>query len=166
MFTKYFAVDASKYPMRTQRLTRSEVRTICRQFETVPYWDGVVKEGESDSREFDEYELASSSGLLDRQVRSADNMESIGRITDLSFDTRTGELVYLVLTSSENEHRAIPLGAFDGKADSSTWMVDLPSKLIFQFKPFSPTNPPRFIDRGWTEFVAIKYGRNGLQQPR
>lgn len=150
------------------RITRSTVKALCEACDEKPYWTSLVNQVNNkvdlDKLDLDSYELISARFLIQKEVRAADGKEKIGAIVDMAFDMQSGELLYLVL-ESKDVFRAVPLGAFEGKATSEAWRIDLPGNLVYQFKPFTMKEIPKAIDRGWTEFISVKYGRNGLQSP-
>jgi sporulation protein YlmC with PRC-barrel domain len=168
-FTAFFAEKPMSKPVEViSRITRSAVKALCEACDQKPYWNSVVNQANSkldlNKLDLDSYELTSAKSLIEKEVRAADGKEKIGAIVDLAFDMQSGELLYLVLKSKDGL-RAVPLGAFEGKANSESWKIDLPGNLVYQFKTFSLNEIPKAIDRGWTEFVSVKYGRNGLQLP-
>jgi sporulation protein YlmC with PRC-barrel domain len=152
----------------TSRINRSAVKAVCEACNEKPYWNLLVNQahGKVDLNQLDleSYELISARSLIPKEVLAADGKEKLGAIVDMAFDMQSGELLYLVL-KSKDLLRAVPLGAFEGKATSESWRIDLPGNLVYQFKPFAMNEIPKAIDRGWTEFISVKYGRNGLQSP-
>lgn len=77
-----------------------------------------------------------------------------------------GTLQYVVLRKHGEppgaDLLAVPLGAFVLSADNQTWSVDLPSELIVKRTPlqYDESTWPSDVDRGWEEYVRVKYGRS------
>jgi len=89
--------------------------------------------------------------------------EQIGSLTDLGMDVASGTIIYCVIRSEDKTLRAIPLGAFVDRDPKQDWKIELESEQVMMFAPFTGGKPPQNIDRGWQEYVAVRYGRNALQ---
>ena len=82
---------------------------------------------------------------------------------DLCIDSSKGDVMYCVMESKNKELRAIPLGAFVMPSTSYRWLIELPRAEILKFAPFDMAAPPSQVDHAWQEYVAVRYGRTGLQ---
>ncbi|MCA9132928.1 MAG: PRC-barrel domain-containing protein [Planctomycetales bacterium] len=149
-------------PASLTRATASEVYTT---YQRDIYWRRFCKRLEQSLREqFDQQQtkLLSFSFLRGRPVLDAD-AQAIGKIVDLGIHPATGKIAYCVMESPDGEHRAIPLGAFVMQPPAYRWTIELPQERIREFEPFTLTSPPLRVDRGWKEYIAVRYGREGLQ---
>ncbi len=128
------------------------------------YWvDELAKSKSSKKFDTEKYELTSLSQLMGQAAQDKSG-KSLGKIVDLGINDSTGAIVYCVLESNDSKMRAIPLAAFVANGKSKAWTIDLSREQVFAFEPDSLANPPQSVDRGWQEYVAVKYGRNGLGQ--
>lgn len=102
-------------------------------------------------------------------VRDADGRQ-VATLIDISARP-DGTLQYAVLEKvpdgAEMEILAVPLGAFVLSAGNQVWRIDLPSELIVKRTSIQRDEAtwPVDVDRGWEEFVRVKYGR-GLRGVR
>ncbi|MEO8271844.1 MAG: PRC-barrel domain-containing protein [Aureliella sp.] len=128
------------------------------------YWSDSIKfKGENTEFDQSKYELSPFSALVGRSV--VDKIgEPIGEIVDLGVNDQSGSIAYCILKTNGSDMRAIPLGAFTISSESTAWKIDLNKSQIFAFETCDLGDPPQAIARGWQEYVAVKYGREGVQE--
>lgn len=128
------------------------------------YWFEELVDSKS-AEKFDtkKYQLTRLSDLTGQAVQDKSG-KPLGKIVDLGINDETGAIVYCVLESKDSKLRAIPLAAFVADSHSKTWHIDLDSEQVFAFETSDLDEPPQSVARGWQEYVAVKYGRTGLQQ--
>ncbi len=151
-----------------QSATRQLANTIYTAYGQEVYWtkhlDRLPKDAHG-SFDRERYELVMFSRLKEKQVSDI-NEDSVGTIVDLGIDSDNGAIIYCVLKEQDGHAlRAVPLGAFVQRDTSKDWRIELERKQIEMFAPFEREKPPQEIDRGWQEYVAVRYGRDALQAP-
>ena len=87
-------------------------------------------------------------------------------VEDVAIRASKGTILYMVLRTIDDRRIAIPLGAFAADEKASRWMIELAKDQIIKFEAFDKLSPPSKADSGWLEFVAVKYGRGGLQSKK
>ncbi len=128
------------------------------------YWSDKLADAKSaDKFDAKNYKLSTFSQLVGQGVKDKSG-EPLGKIVDLGINDTTGEIIYCVLESSDSKFRAIPLAAFVASKKSKAWTIALDREQVFAFETCDLKNPPQSLARGWQEYVAVKYGRNGLGQ--
>ena len=108
------------------------------------------------------FELTSFKDLQSVVIEDAEG-KPVGKIIDVAVDEKTAEIKYCVMQSEDEKLRAIPLGAFVKRDPKAVWKIELKREQIVNFEPFDRAQPPQTIDRGWQEYVAVRYGRDALQ---
>ncbi len=156
-----------KLTLQTQPLSfgRAQATELYRDYKQTVYWvDFAKKKLAASNAPFDDkdFSLTFYSNLKKRTVVDSAGT-AVGKIEDVAVRSSNGELLYIVMLSSNGGRRAVPLGAFVSDEGSDHWSIDLTAEQIFKFLPFQTTSPPTGVDRGWEEYVAVKYGRGGLQ---
>lgn len=145
-------------------LTRKLAATIHATFGEAVYWSKYIsKLPKETSNKFDQeqYQLVPFQAIKNKKI-VAINGTSLGTLEDVGLSD-AGEIVYCVVKSSDG-CRAIPLGAFLDRERDKDWKIELKPEQVFQFKTFDPKQPPHEVDRGWQEYVAVRYGRDTLQE--
>lgn len=128
------------------------------------YWSDELNDSQSPEKfDTEKYRLSSLSEVMGQPVQDKAG-KPLGKIVDLGINDSTGAIVYCVLESSDGKLRAIPLAAFVADAKSKAWTIDLDQEQVFAFEASQLDQPPQSVARGWQEYVAVKYGRNGLGQ--
>ena len=148
-----------------EAITRSVVQYAYQTFQRDVYWLRYCKRLEAALRDqFDQrdFQLTTFSFLKGRPIIDLHN-ETVGKLVDLGINPANGRIVYCVVESPDKALRAIPLGAFVMPQSTYRWMIELPKSKIDAFQPFPADAPPIAVDRGWREYVALRYGRTGLQ---
>lgn len=59
---------------------------------------------------------------------------------------------------SVKDRVAVPMAAFAKKAESPTWLMDIPADSAILQSTFAAGEWPQEIDRGWIEYIHVKYG--------
>ncbi len=128
------------------------------------YWlDDLAESQSAEKFDTEKYQLTSLSKLIGQAVQDKSG-ESLGKIVDVGINDSTGAIVYCVLQSSDSQLRAIPLAAFAASGKSKAWTIDLQREQVLAFGTCDLKRPPQSVERGWQEYVAVKYGRKGLGQ--
>lgn len=104
--------------------------------------------------------------IVDRQG------QSIGELNDFAIVPGSGEVVYATLRLSEHSHddplHVLPLPAVVvPEKTGRTWMIELDRDQLPSMQSFSAASWPTKIDRGWTEYIHVRYGKsplNGIQR--
>ncbi len=146
-------------------LTRKLAAAVHSTFGRDVYWANFIKGLRPErNAKFDKeaYELVSFTSIKDKKIVDVDD-GVLGTLTDIGLRD-SGDIAYCVLKNSDNELRAIPLGAFLNRERDKDWKIELKREQVFQFSPFKPESIPQEIDRGWQEYVAVRYGRDTLQE--
>jgi len=146
-------------------LTRKLAATLNATFGQDVYWSKYISRlpSGSDSKfDKEKYELVPFATIKNKKVVDVDG-EALGTLVDVGLRD-SGEIVYCVLQSSDEALRAIPLGAFLNRGRDKDWEIELKREQVFQFIPNDFQNTPQEIDLGWQEYVAVRYGRDALQE--
>jgi len=156
-----------KLTLQTQppSVVRAQAAELYRDYKQTIYWMDFVKKKLADSEAvFDdkEFSLTFYSTIKQWPVVDSEGIP-VGKVDDVAVRSSDGEIEYVVMLSSDDELRAIPLGAFVSEDGSRHWSIDLKAEQILKFQPFPAKSRASKVDRGWEEYVAVKYGRGGLQ---
>ncbi len=146
-------------------LTRSQAHEVYRLYKEAVYWIDFATRMESEKgRKFDDqnFHLSLFSSLMKLPIAD-DQGKVVGQIHDVAIKASNGSIQYVVVQTDDHKMRAIPLGAFVSDEDNKRWFIELNSDQILKFKPFAENAPPSQIDTGWKEYVAVRYGRGGIQ---
>lgn len=127
------------------------------------YWSDELNSQSPEKFDTEKYRLSNLSEVMGQKVQDKAG-KPLGKIVDLGINDSTGAIVYCVLESSDDKLRAIPLAAFVADGKSKAWTIDLDQEQVFAFETSQLDQPPQSVARGWQEYVAVKYGRKGLQQ--
>ncbi len=138
---------------------------LYQRFDTKVYWPA---EREQDMR----LNLVSIDEMDGRVVRDA-NRQKFARVDDvLLTPDQNWKVAYLSLrdlagVSDGNQRVAIPLAAFVRDSQSAGIRLEIPAESELLKQTFASGEWPKEIDRGWIEFVHVKYGKatlDGLQE--
>ncbi|QDV23146.1 PRC-barrel domain-containing protein [Aureliella helgolandensis] len=113
-----------------------------------------------------------ASKLMGMNIQNAQG-ESVGEVSDLVMDSRTGKINYLAVTYGGflgigNKMFAVPFGAFrcqpatDGTHDT-TLILDVTPEQLEGAQGFDEESWPNFADRKFTQELNRRYG---VQMPR
>ena len=92
--------------------------------------------------------------------------KEIGNVKTAVINTEHASIAYLLVEMAvDKKLRAIPLGAFEYYYAADAWKINLAGERIAKFPPVSADELPKQLDRGWVEYVAVRFGRNTLQDP-
>ena len=150
---------------RPTGLKRIQASELYRSFKEAIYWIEFAKQLDKTPREkFDDqnFQLTLLKDIVGKPIVDKFGGK-VGHIEEVAIEASKGTIAYLILRSIDDERIAIPLGAFVSDENTSRWMIDLAKDQILKFEAFDESAPPRKADSGWLEFVAVKYGRGGLQ---
>lgn len=157
-----FWKELSRVP--TEGINRDFVSQVYSSAKKEIYWSDILADAKgADKFDAKDYQLTTFSQLVGQGVKDKSG-EPIGKIVDLGINDTTGAIVYCVLESSDSKFRAIPLAAFVASEKSKAWTIALDREQVFAFETCDLSKPPQAVDRGWQEYVAVKYGRKGLGQ--
>jgi len=151
--------------IRPTGLKRIQASELYRSFKEAIYWIEFAKQLDKTPREkFDDqnFQLTLLKDIVGKPIVDKFG-EKVGHIEEVAIEASKGTIAYMILRSIDDRRITIPLGAFVLDEKNSRWMIDLAKDQILNFEAFDESAPPRKADSGWLEFVAVKYGRGGLQ---
>jgi len=157
--------DTPQISSRPTALNRLQAGELYRSFKEAIYWIEFAKQLDKTPRQrFDDqnFQLTLLKDVVGKPIVDKFG-EKCGRIEEVAIEASKGTIAYLILRSIDGKKIAIPLGAFASDDKTSRWMIDLAKDQILKFEAFDESALPRKADSGWLEFVAVKYGRGGLQ---
>jgi sporulation protein YlmC with PRC-barrel domain len=167
--TDAMVAAARRFSLKTTRINRQWAGEEYALYRRDPYWAAYRERHRKayPDRKFDEVapELTLYSALLKLPVTDLTGRK-IGTIVDLAFDTAEASVAYAAFDASADEQglRAIPLGAFETARAGKAWQIRLEEPSIVKFPAFAADSAwPTQIERGWVEYVALRYGRGGVQ---
>jgi sporulation protein YlmC with PRC-barrel domain len=158
---------------KTPEITRHWAAEEYAAYEQDPYWVQFLSRRRQEDPEF-AFDVETSKLALLSQLRGTpvtdQSGKKIGAIADFGIEPATSMIAYAAFAASSDDAskaglRAIPLGAFEAVPGQKSWTIQLPAESITKFKPFEKDAWPTEIERGWTEYIAVRYGRGGLQSP-
>ncbi len=109
--------------------------------------------------------LGGSPGFAEIQGEKIHNTKgkSLGTLDDLAIDLTSGIIAYAAVSNPElakEEHLPIPLSAFVVKPDADAWILELPDDILVETPRIPRADWPEKIDRGWVEYVHVRYGQS------
>jgi sporulation protein YlmC with PRC-barrel domain len=112
------------------------------------------------SKSGEDYQLTRATSLENVRVNDLTGSE-LGHLAGFAIATRDGLLVYagLAVTKSDQGLQAIPLSAFIVKSSQTEWFLDISEEALAERPGFPKSAWPVAIDRGWSEYVHVLYGR-------
>ena len=120
-----------------------------------------MKVTQQEKRTSDEgYQLTRATLLKNIRVNNLKGSE-LGHVTGFAIAIRDGLVVYagLTVTKSDQGLQAIPLSAFIVKPTQAEWLLDISEEALTERPGFQKSAWPAAIDRGWSEYVHVLYGR-------
>jgi sporulation protein YlmC with PRC-barrel domain len=110
------------------------------------------------------------SGLAEQKVANTKGAE-IGSVVDMAVTLPAGAIAYAAVScncfaDSEQKLFPIPLSAFVVEPGATAWMLELPLDIVERTPTFAKDAWPTTIDRGWVEYVHVRYGRSPLEGVR
>jgi len=144
----------TQLPEQPQDLTRAWAEGIYTRFGLTPYWK------HSDAKFRNEDVFVSTERLHDTPVVDRAG-KKIAQVQDLAITSR-GAIAYAGLAKLGDAERLypVPLSAFVVLSDDATWRLDLPSDIVENTPTFAADKWPKSLDRGWLEYVHVRYGRS------
>lgn len=97
--------------------------------------------------------------------------EELGQIGDFAVTIKQGKLAYAAMSctcfaDAADKFYPVPLSAFVVQPAANAWLLELPIETLENMKPFPVKQWPTKIDRGWLEYVHVRYGRSPLDGVR
>lgn len=109
-------------------------------------------------------EVLKASRVVDSRV-VAQGDEALGTITDIVIERPDHRIAYLLVRDEQQRTQAVPLGAFEYTYSDSAWQIDLEPKFYRSMPTVKSDELPKQVDRGWLEYVRVRFGRNSIQDP-
>ena len=150
---------------RPTSMNRMQANELYQSYKKAIYWmEFAIQHDTASGEKFDEndFQLTLLKSIVDKSVVDKFGT-AVGHIEDVAISASKGTILYVVMRAIDDRLIAIPLGAFAADEMSSRWVVELAKDQILKFEAFDKSFPPTKADSGWLEFVAVKYGRGGLQ---
>jgi len=151
--------------IRPASLNRMQVNELYRTFKEVIYWIEFAKQlDKTPSEKFDDhkFQLTLLKNIIGKPIVDKYG-QAVGSIQEVAIAASKGTIAYMILRGIDDKRIAVPLGVFVSDDNNARWMIDLAKDQILKFEDFDQSAPPTKADSGWSEFVAVKYGRGGLQ---
>lgn len=140
-------------------------------FQRQPYWVREVKvQGKDSSKQpidnnshKKHYMLTLASKLNGIQINDKDGT-SIGTVKGFAVVPGDGRIVYAAVKLSEDDAKLypVPLGAFVVDQPEQPWSVELARETVADTPGFTADNWPDQVERGWIEYVHVRYGRAAI----
>jgi len=165
---KFAWENKTRLAARPTGLNRMQANELYRSYKEAIYWiDFAMQSVKASGQKFDDhdFQLTLLKEIVDKPIADKSG-EVVGRIEDVAINASKGTIVYMVLRTIDDRRIAVPLGAFAADGNSSRWMIELAKDQILKFKAIDDSFTPSEADAGWLEFVAVKYGRGGLQSKK
>ena len=91
--------------------------------------------------------------------------EPLGKVSDVGIALAEGLIAYVAVSCSCFDDASgklfpVPLTAFVIKPDAKAWILELPLDVLANTPTFAEKQWPEKIDRGWVEYVHVRYGRS------
>lgn len=140
---------------QSKHLTRAWAAELYQAFGQPSLWK------ESDRLD---YRLTMLSTLFEVVVSNQAGKQ-LGRIEDAAIVLDKGLVGYLALSmhgqsAEKNKLYPVPLSAFVVEPNSGKWVLELPQGILADTPSFDANHWPEKIDRGWVEYVHVRYGRS------
>jgi len=134
-----------------QPLTRAAGAKVFAHFEQPVPW----------KKEKADRPLALVSQLRELPIANAAG-KRLGRIDDFALLLDKGLVGYAAVTMDEDAAQLfpVPLSAFVVTPEVEHWVLELPKDILAQTPRFNANAWPDKIDRGWVEYVHVRYGRS------
>ena len=165
---KFAWENKTRLAVRPTTLNRLQANELYRSFKEAIYWiEYAMQHDNSSSVKFDDhdFQLTLLKNVVDKPIVDKFG-EDVGHIEDVAISASRGTILYMVLRTIDDRRIAVPLAAFAADDNVSRWMIELAKDQIIKFKAFDDSSIPSKPDSGWSEFVAVKYGRGGLQSKK
>jgi hypothetical protein len=118
------------------------------------------------SQSDDAYAFASLKQVRDMPVTN-NSGDDMGRIVDFAVARDTGLIAYAAMACSclpdtADKLYPIPLSALVVKPDAKAWILELPIDVLAGTPTFPVNDWPEKVERGWVEYVHVRYGRSAF----
>ena len=165
---KFAWENRTQLAARPTSLNRMQANELYRSFKEAIYWiDFAMQKVKASGQKFDDhdFQLTLLKEIVDKPIVDKFG-EVVGRIEDVAINASNGTILYMVLRTIDDRRIAVPLGAFAADGNATRWMIELAKDQILKFNAMDDTFTLSKADAGWLEFVAVKYGRGGLQSKK
>jgi sporulation protein YlmC with PRC-barrel domain len=132
-------------------LTRRQATAIFEHFRLAPDW-------KDRQRIYDSDQLVRASQLQNEDVLNGEG-KVLGHIKDFAI-TAHGQVAYVAVARADDKLYPVPLSGFVVRRDDLKWVLELPKDIFDETPAFAATNWPKALDRGWLEYVHVRYGRS------
>ncbi len=107
-----------------------------------------------------DYQLVRATSLENIRVSNLGGAE-LGHIAGFAIAKRDGLILYAALkvTVKDQGLQGIPLSAFIVKPPKNEWLLDISEAALVERTGFPISTWPATVDRGWSEYVHVLYGR-------
>lgn len=143
-------------PKSNGEITREWTGVALDHFGIAPYWNSEKLDVEISPRDV----LPRASSMHNVVVTDQDGKE-LGRIVDFAVTAR-GDIAYagLAMNGDDQKLHPVPLSAFVVPVGNSQWQLRIPRDIVANTPTFAVSNWPKSLDRGWLEYVHVRYGRS------
>lgn len=126
-------------------------------------------------RHFEQESLWKADAQMDQPLTLASSLHGLpisnpagkrlGHVEDAALLLDNGLVGYLAVTmtgdkAAKGKLYPIPLSAFVVQATDGTWILELPPDVLAKTPTFDANHWPETVDRGWVEYVHVRYGRS------
>jgi hypothetical protein len=145
---------APRLPKVATDLTRSWAEIALSHFNLAPYW-------KTEKDQVSDRDLLIRASTLRNMAVVDDDGKPLGRIYDFAITSR-GDIAYAGLAKGDNAERLhpVPASAFIVPGGNAEWRLDLPPDIVNNTPTFAAVDWPKTLDRGWLEYVHVRYGRS------
>ncbi len=111
-----------------------------------------------------DYPLTMLSTLFGSPISNAAGKQ-LGRIEDAAILLERGLIGYLAVSMTakpddKNKLYSVPLSAFVVEPKNGKWILELPKDILADTPTFDANHWPEKVDRGWVEYVHVRYGQS------
>lgn len=126
---------------------------------------GVVAPAQADSAEAAQNEVSEIELLSQVRGTSVVNQDeqALGTVEDLAIDLKTGIIAYAALDCPDRNRECfypVPLPALVAQIKKAAWVLELPEEIFAKMPTISREQWPEKINRGWVEYIHVRYGRS------
>ena len=135
-------------------MTRAWAGVVLSHFNLAPYW-------KTEKDQVNDRDLLVRASSLRNVAVVDDDGKPLGRINDFAITSR-GDIAYAGLAQGDKADRLhpVPASAFIVPAGNSEWKLNLPQDIVNKTPTFTVASWPKTLDRGWLEYVHVRYGRS------
>ena len=150
-------VQTAPHPPKSKgEITREWTGMALAHFGITAYWNTEKLDVEVSPRDV----LPTASSLRKVVVTDQEGKE-LGRIVDFAVTAR-GDIAYagLAMNGDDQKLHPVPLSAFVAPVGNAQWQLKIPRDIVGKTPTFAVSNWPKTLDRGWLEYVHVRYGRS------